>query len=93
MLIIVIYNIKDLKLRNRLKKILLNYGNEIQSFTFEFRLTNTQYTAMKSEIQRIEVLLSARDSIRIYRMCKFCSASSEMLGSAKLSQDLLYYIV
>lgn len=68
---LVIYDISDDKIRNKIFNILSGYGANIQKSSFECILDKKLYKKMISDLSKIRI--SELDSIKIYRLYQFKS--------------------
>ncbi len=85
--IIVAYDIPDDRRRNRLAKALAGFGIRVQKSVFEAEMPDQRldalYRAIHAEIDPEE------DSIRIWRLCKRCQATLEVIGlGVEVGEDL-----
>lgn len=84
MILIVSYDIVSEKRRNRIRKILKGYGENVQDSLFE---CNIDYCLVDGLVKKIvKVINSAEDDVRIYSLCSACNKKAIMLGKAELSQ-------
>jgi CRISPR-associated protein Cas2 len=78
MFTVIAYDIPDDKRRNKLVKLLKNYGKRVQFSVFEAMLDNNQVQKM---IQRAKQLIDPKqDSVRVYRICAECEKNLTILG-------------
>ncbi len=88
---LITYDIPDTKRRNKIAKILLDFGDRIQYSVFEADLSEDLYEKMK---RRLNVqLLEDKDNLIIYRLCKDCKSKIEQLGSGQVLEDKDFYII
>ena len=90
MFYIVLYDISDDRKRNRVSKIILDFGSRVQYSVFECNLDDDLLKKMTSRISKV---VSEDDSIRIYALCAKCKASVKIFGSGKLTEDEEVYIL
>jgi len=91
MFYIISYDIVDDKARNRVAKILKDYGNRVQFSVFEALVSPEQLQRLKERVSReIDQQL---DSVRIYRLCHECERTIDILGTGEVSHDEEIYIV
>ncbi len=83
--IIVAYDIVDNKIRNKVAKILGNYGSRVQKSVFECRINDRQYLKMRAEIE-IKIDFQA-DSVRYYPICARCAGNIEVAGWGSVMDD------
>ena len=79
MLIVVSYDIKDDKRRNKIHKELKNYGQWVQYSVFECDLTKEEYLRLRHALNRL-IDRSMNDSVRFYFLCDGCSGRVERIG-------------
>lgn len=91
MYIVVTYDIVDDKIRNKVAKILGNYGCRVQKSVFECRIDDRKYLKMRSEIEkRIDY---EADSVRYYTLCERCVRNIEIAGWGSVTDDIDIIIV
>ncbi len=90
MFCIVSYDISDNKKRNKVAKILLDYGTRVQYSVFECNLDDDLLKKMTSRVSKV---VSEDDSVRIYALCAKCKATVKIFGSGKLTEDEEVYIL
>lgn len=90
MFIVVVYDIKDDRLRSRVCNTLKNYGSRIQMSVFECNLSRRQYEKMKGEVSRL--IDEERDLVRFYLLCRDCVSRCELLGEGKITEDVDMYL-
>lgn len=83
---IVSYDISETRLRNKIAKLLLNYGKRVQYSVFECYITQTQYTKMYKELISL-MKCEGNDSIRIYHLCGKCELEIKVIGIADNSPN------
>ncbi|MHB8338309.1 MAG: CRISPR-associated endonuclease Cas2 [Ignavibacteriaceae bacterium] len=93
MLLLIVYQIKDAKVRARLRKLLLNYGNPLLNGVFELRLTKAQREKLVNAVKNYESLLQKEDGITIYNICSNCLQKTIIIGKKPITNDPLYYYV
>jgi len=90
MLYIVSYDVIEDAHRNKIAKILLDYGQRVQYSVFECRMADEQVSEL---IRRITELVSEEDSLRIYNICRACEKTITVLGHGEVVQDKDVYIL
>lgn len=91
MFYVVTYDIPDDLRRNRLAKVLKDFGERVQWSVFECLLDNHLYDRM---VQRIaETVEEAEDRVRIYQLCGSCLKVVKIVGLGELTYDPEVYIV
>lgn len=63
--VLIIYDITENKVRNKLAKMLLGYGFRIQKSAFEAVITKKKYREL---LERLPAYTSSVDSIRVYKI-------------------------
>lgn len=91
MFVIISYDIVDDKKRNKISKILENYGTRVQYSVFECIIDEEQLEEIKN-ITR-DIIDEAEDSIRYYKLCESCLKKLEIAGSGEITKDMDFYII
>jgi CRISPR-associated protein Cas2 len=89
--IVVAYDIKDDKRRNRVAKTMEDYGTRVQYSVFECNLGEKILEKMKDTLS--SVIDEENDNVRIYKLCNGCIKAVKILGSGEMTQDEDVYIV
>lgn len=76
--IVVAYDISDDRRRQKIAKILLNYGVRKNFSVFECILTESQIKGMKNKLEKI--IASKSDCVLYYYLCKACTEKKEIIG-------------
>lgn len=76
--IVVAYDISDDRRRQKVVKILVNYGVRSNYSVFECVLTETQVNTMKNRLEKI--VKSKSDCVLYYYLCKSCVVKRESVG-------------
>ena len=79
MYLVVSYDIHDDKRRNRIHKVLKNFGERIQFSVFECDLTKEQLLHMQHALKRI-IEEEDHDSVRFYHLCDSCQRKIDRIG-------------
>jgi CRISPR-associated protein Cas2 len=79
MYLVVSYDIHDDKRRNRIHKVLKNFGERIQFSVFECDLTKEQLLRMQHALKRI-IEEEDQDSVRFYHLCDSCQRKIDRIG-------------
>lgn len=90
---VIVYQIKSDRLRTRLRKVLLSFGNPVQNSVFECRLSTAQFKELLKCVENLKDQLSESDSVRIYNVCKNCIAKTVIIGNKPVISDPLCYII
>ncbi len=91
MFYIISYDIPDDKRRQKIAKILLNFGDRVQYSVFEAILSDELLKEMVSSLTRVS--RDKEDSIRIYQVCKECKKAIKILGTGAVLEDKDVYIL
>ena len=86
MYLVVSYDIHDDKRRNRIHKVLKNFGERIQFSVFECDLTRAQYLVLRHRLDDY-VKKAEGDSMRFYFLCEDCQKKVERVGGEVPLQD------
>ncbi len=86
MFIVISYDIKDDKRRNRIFKALKNFGQWMQYSVFECDLDKMHFLKLRD---RLDHLIDAKqdDSIRFYFLCESCKRQVERIGGEKPREE------
>jgi len=91
MFYIISYDIPNDKTRQKIAKILLDFGSRVQYSVFEAILTKE---LLEKLVKRLEKVINVEeDSIRVYRLCAECKKAIKILGCGKVSEDKDVYIL
>lgn len=90
MLFIISYDVIENARRNKVAKIMLDYGQRVQYSVFECRMDAGQLSEL---IRRITGLVAEEDSLRIYGICRSCEKTITVLGHGEVLQDKDVYIL
>jgi CRISPR-associated protein Cas2 len=82
MLVVVSYDIKDDKRRNRIFKALKNFGQWMQYSVFECELEKMQFLKLKDRLDQV-IAADKEDSVRFYFLCENCKRQVERIGGEK----------
>jgi len=88
MFVVVSYDVKDNRRRNRVLKVLKNFGQHIQYSVFECELKKEDFLRLKRKLERL--INKEEDSIRYYFLCEKDVARIERYGGVQpLPKDVL----
>src|ERR671922_3046923 len=85
MYVVVSYDIHDDKRRNRIHKVLKNFGECIQFSVFECDLTKEELLRMQYMLKRI-IKEEDQDSVRFYHLCDGCQRKIDRIGGETLPE-------
>lgn len=86
--VVVSYDIKEDKRRNRVLKIMKDYGQHVQYSVFECFIEKTAYLKMRARLEK--QIQKEEDSIRFYFLCEQDRKKIERLGGVQpLSEELI----
>ncbi|MBW1973230.1 MAG: CRISPR-associated endonuclease Cas2 [Deltaproteobacteria bacterium] len=83
--IVISYDIVDDKKRNRVAKILLDYGRRVQKSVFECRVGEKEYLKIKERIEK--TIDMNEDSVRYYFLCAKCQENIDISGWGTVTED------
>lgn len=78
---VIAYDTPDDKRRNKIVKIIDDFGSRVQFSVFEAILENDLIERMKDKLGKI--INEKEDSIKIYKLCGNCEKNIEALGISK----------
>ena len=90
MFYVVSYDISDDKKRNKVAKILFDFGKRVQYSVFECILEDKH---LKKMVSRLKKAVSQEDSVRIYPLCMKCKSSATVMGGGDITKDESVYIL
>ncbi len=90
MFYIVSYDIPDDKKRDKIAKVMLDFGTRVQYSVFECILDNKLLQKMINKLERI---VSDEDSVRIYALCAKCEGVAKVFGKGEISKDKNVFIL
>ncbi|MBI3245610.1 MAG: CRISPR-associated endonuclease Cas2 [Deltaproteobacteria bacterium] len=82
MFVVISYDIKDDKRRNRIFKTLKNFGQWMQYSVFECELDKANLLRLKDRLDRV-IDASEGDSVRFYFLCEGCKRQIERIGGER----------
>ncbi len=83
--VVVSYDIKNDRRRNKVCKTLKDYGEHIQYSVFECLLRDKELDRMA---KRISSLIDQNDdNVRIYLLCAACRGRARVIGQGKVTED------
>jgi CRISPR-associated protein Cas2 len=91
MFILVAYDIPDDKRRNKIFKIMKDYGKRVQYSVFECILEKKVFNEMINKINQIVDINN--DSVRIYYLCEDCYKKVDVLGLGEVLYEEEVYII
>ena len=86
-LILIIYDISSTKKRNRLIKILEEYGVRVQKSAFEAQINDIKLAKLVQKIER-RIKIEENDNIRIYKINKINEVVA-FGNSSSVTEDLI----
>lgn len=81
MLVVISYDVKDDKRRNRIARTLLNYGSRVQYSVFEVNVGQRDLERLRKALAKH--INAEADSIRFYYLCDACYNRVEVMGRGK----------
>ena len=91
MFLVISYDISDDKSRQRVAKILGNFGQRVQYSVFECDLSKDELNKLITQLENI--INDSTDSIRYYRICKLCKDEVRVIGKGEIYMELPYVII
>ena len=86
MFVVVAYDIANDKRRDRIAKILSDYGERVNFSVFECDFKNTaEFRKLRKKIK--ETIKSSEDHVRYYRVCKKCRNKMIVQGYGKIREE------
>jgi len=85
MFILVSYDIVDDRQRQRIAKVLNNYGYRVQKSVFECQLDDRLYLKMRKQVEKL--LDMEKDSVRYYFFCGRCQGNIEVSGWGAVREE------
>lgn len=79
---IVSYDISSDRLRNKIVKVLLNYGKRVQYSVFECDISQESFGQMYKKLTML-MADSEEGNIRFYHLCKKCEKEVQEIGIPK----------
>jgi CRISPR-associated protein Cas2 len=86
MFVVISYDIKDDKRRNRIFRALKNFGQWMQYSVFECELDKPNFLKLKDRLDRL-IEADKEDSVRFYFLCEGCKRQVERVGGEKLRKE------
>lgn len=83
--VVVSYDIKNDRRRNKVCKIMKDYGEHIQYSVFECLLRPDDLDRMAKKLAAL--IDDAEDSVRIYQLCEGCRGRARVLGTGQVIED------
>lgn len=78
--LVIVYDVADDRRRDRVHKVLLDYGAPVQYSVFEARLTREDQVRLQIALERL--LDGEEDSLVFYHQCARCRERAVRLGTA-----------
>ncbi|MEZ0329681.1 MAG: CRISPR-associated endonuclease Cas2 [Dissulfuribacterales bacterium] len=78
MYLLVSYDITDDRRRQRVMRLMLNYGKRLQKSVFECHLNEKQIDELKREIKAL--IKPREDRVRFWSICKMCIENIDVFG-------------
>lgn len=91
MFVVVSYDVVSDKRRNRISRLMLDYGTRVQKSVFECNLEMGQLKRMTERL--CKVFEEREDTIRVYALCEGCRPKAQAYGVGVLTEDKDVYVV
>jgi CRISPR-associated protein Cas2 len=88
---VVCYDIADDQRRERLARVLLDFGSRIQESVFLAHLDDTLAANMRERIRKL--VDPDLDRVHLFLLCEACSGKVEVLGTAEVPKDQDFYVI
>lgn len=85
MFVVVAYDIVEDPCRDRVARILLDYGRRVQKSVFECVIDHRQFVELKLKLEK--EIDPVTDSIRYYFLCRRCVPATEVSGWGTVTDD------
>jgi len=85
MYVMISYDIVDDKTRNKVMKLLKDYGTKVQYSVFECDISEEQFKEIKQKIE--ELINKEEDKVRYYPICKACLKRVVISGWGEIRED------
>ncbi len=89
--VVISYDVKSDRRRNRVCKALKDYGERVQYSVFECLIDEP--TAVRLEARLASLIKDDEDTIRMYRLCAKCSGRAKAIGTGTLTEEEDVYVV
>ncbi|OQB09888.1 MAG: CRISPR-associated endoribonuclease Cas2 [Parcubacteria group bacterium ADurb.Bin216] len=94
MIIIISYDIISSNKRNRIIRVLREYGNRVQKSVFECDVSEKDRLDIFSRLSQImEGDEEDKDSIRFYKVCEKCLSQTKIIGTGRIEERPDYLII
>ncbi|MFZ5592042.1 MAG: CRISPR-associated endonuclease Cas2 [Bacillota bacterium] len=91
MFVVVAYDVQDDKRRNKVHKVLKNYGQWMQFSVFECqKLSKEQFLRLRHQLEKH--IKPAEDSIRYYILCEGCAGKVIRIGGEELRREDVFLV-
>ena len=88
---VVCYDLSDDRRRERMARVLLDYGKRIQESVFLMDLDEELYGRMLGRVRR--EMDESWERVHVFSLCKGCEGKVVVLGQAELPRDPDFVIV
>jgi CRISPR-associated protein Cas2 len=88
---VVCYDLSDDRRRDRMARVLLDYGKRIQESVFAMNLDEELYDRMMVRVRR--EVDESWDRVHVFCLCKGCETRTVVIGQAELPRDPDFVIV
>lgn len=86
MLWVVVYDVPEDPIRNRVADVLEGYGKRVQKSVFECRLDPDAVEALMGRLE-VELRRSDGGGVRFYRLCELCQSAAMGIGRLEGPDD------
>ena len=83
--VVVSYDIRNDRRRNRVARVLLDYGSRVQYSVFECRIEPKHFARMHDRLKK--EIDEAQDQVRFYQLCQNCIKTVTFLGHGEIEPE------
>ena len=87
---VVCYDVLDDRRRQKIAKILLDYGTRVQKSVFELYIVGSDFIAC---IEKLQLSIHEEDAMRIYVLSKVDYSRTMVIGTAEKHEELSFIII
>jgi CRISPR-associated protein Cas2 len=91
MYILISYDIVSDRVRNKVMKLLKDYGDHVQKSVFECHLDDNKYAEVKNGL--MSLVNPKEDRVRLYRICQACMGKIEISGWGTVKEEEEFTVV
>ena len=88
---VICYDIADDRLRDRVARALLDYGQRVQESVFVAHLDDELHGRMLARVEKL--VEKSEDRIHVFALCNACEGKALSIGTGELPEDPLFVII